>query len=131
MSHTVENLLIVCMDFRLPEVHFAWAEENLGNQNYDLVALAGSQKSIMDEDTRRAVFKQIETSLNLHGTKVINIIAHEDCGAYGGSKNFSDWEEEREAYIKDLNVAEQLIKEKFKAEVKKYILRLGGEMEEI
>lgn len=129
MSHTIENLLIVCMDFRLPKKHVNWAEENLGNKNYDLVALAGAQKAILDEDTRNTAFKQIETSVDLHGTKVINIIAHEDCGAYGGSKIFSGWEEEKQKYIDDLNEAEKLIKEKFEVEVKKYILFLDGKIE--
>lgn len=129
MSHTIENLLIVCMDFRLPKNHLDWAEKNLGNKNYDLVALAGAQKAILDEDTRITVLKQIETSVNLHGTKVVNIVAHEDCGAYGGSKKFSGWEEEKKKYIDDLNEAERSIKEKFEVEVKKYILLLDGKIE--
>ncbi|MDD5043346.1 MAG: hypothetical protein PHD51_01600 [Patescibacteria group bacterium] len=129
MSHSIENLLIVCMDFRLPKIHVDWAEKILGNKNYDLVALAGSQKAILDEDTRAAVFKQIETSVNLHGIKTINIIAHEDCGAYGGSKAFSSWGEERQKYVEDLAKAEKLVKEKFEVEVKKYILLLNGKVE--
>ena len=129
MSHTIENLLIVCMDFRLPKVHVGWAEENLGNKNYDLIALAGAQKAILDEDTRGTVFKQIETSVNLHGTKVVNLIAHEDCGAYGGSKSFPSWEEEKQKYMSDLSEAEKLIKEKFEVKVKKYILFLDNKID--
>ena len=62
MFHTIENLFIVCMDFRLPKVHVNWAEENLGNKNYDLVALAGAQEAVIDEDTRETVRCKVEAN---------------------------------------------------------------------
>lgn len=123
MSHTCKNLVLTCMDFRFPRKISEWAESQGLTRDYDLVSLAGAQKSILDSDSRATLLKQVELSVELHGTREFIIIAHRDCGAYGGSKSFNSWEEERAKYSKDLELAKNVIKEKFpKIDVKKMIL---------
>lgn len=123
MSHTCHNFLLTCIDFRFQEAIHAWAAEKGMIKDFDLVSLAGVQKSILDEDTRATALKQLDISVRLHGIETVILVAHQDCGAYGGSKSFTSWEEEKAKYSADLTSAAALIKEKFSTlEVKKMIL---------
>jgi carbonic anhydrase len=95
-------------------------------KDYDLVCLAGSQKSFLDNDTQPAALKQLNISSRLHEVKRVILVAHQDCGAYGGSKTFASLDEEFQRYTTDLNATETLIKEKHpNLEVKKFIAKFG------
>ena len=132
MSHNCQNLLIHCMDFRLVKSHSNWAQGTLGDKNYDLVAIAGSQKNFLDEATRATALKQVDISTRLHGVTQVNLVAHEDCGAYGGSKTFSSFEEEKAKYLIDMNEAEKIILAQFPTlTVKKYLMMLSGDVVEL
>lgn len=123
MSHTCKNLIVICMDFRFQSAITDWAEAEGYTKDFDLVSLAGAQKSILDEDTRTTALKQIDLSVDLHGSNQVVLIAHQDCGAYGGSVVFENWEQEREKYIADMEAAEVIIKQKHPAvKVRKMIL---------
>lgn len=123
MSHTCNNLFIRCMDFRFQAVMDEWAKDNGLDKNYDLVVLAGAQKSILDEDTAATALKQVELSNKLHESNTVILMAHQDCGAYGGSKAFGGWEEERQRYIDDMTLAGAKINEKFpNLKIRKLIL---------
>jgi len=111
------------MDFRFNEAIHAWAEKQGLIKDFDLVALAGAQKNFLDEETKGVALKQLDISSRLHGIKTVLLVAHQDCGAYGGSKAFASWEKERAKYTEDLTHAAGLIKEKFPAlNVRKMIL---------
>ncbi len=123
MSHNCNNLLITCIDFRFHKAICKWVNENGLTNDYDLVSMAGVQKSLLDEDTSVAVLKQIGISEKLHGINTVIFIAHQDCGAYGGSSAFESWEEEKEKYIEDMFSAEEVIKSKWpNLHVKKLLL---------
>ena len=123
MSHTCNHLFVRCIDFRFQEAMDEWAKAQGLTKDYDLVVLAGAQKSILDEDTAATAMKQVELSVKLHESNTVIIMAHQDCGAYGGSKSFANWEEERSQYVTDLGAAESKIKEKDEnINVKKLIL---------
>ncbi|HMB26327.1 MAG TPA: carbonic anhydrase, partial [Patescibacteria group bacterium] len=122
------SLLVVCMDFRFHRDINQWIERNDLTGNYDLISLAGAQKAIVDPTTRNMVLQQIKLSAMLHSTKEVILLAHEDCGAYGGSNAFSSWEQEKKQYIDDMNKAESLIKEKVPGlQVKKMMLTFEKE----
>jgi len=99
------------MDFRYPEVVIEWAKSNGMSRDYDLISLAGAQKAVLDEDTRETVFKQLKISTDLHGINRVVIVAHQDCGAYGGSAAFKSLEEEKEKYADDMRKAAEIIRE--------------------
>ena len=111
------------MDFRFQSAITDWAESQGYTKDFDLVSLAGAQKAILDEDTRATALKQVDLSVELHGSNQVVLISHQDCGAYGGSDAFENWEEERGQYITDMEAAEVIIKEKHAdLKVKKMIL---------
>ena len=112
MSHTCNHFLLTCIDFRFHKAIHEWLEKQGMLKDYDLVCLAGSQKSFLDEDSQPTALKQLAISSRLHEVKRVILIAHQDCGAYGGSKAFGSLEEEFQRYATDLNAAETLIKEK-------------------
>jgi len=131
MTHQCKNVLVACEDFRMVKNHVNWADHTLGDRNYDLVTAGGSQKAIVDETTRDSILKWIGIGVDLHKANMVVIIAHEDCGAYGGSSAFNDWDEEKAKYVEDMNTAEGLIKTNFSVEVKKFVMMLDGTIEEI
>lgn len=127
MSHNCNNLLLTCIDFRFNEAIHEWAEKQGLIKDFDLVALAGAQKNFLEEDTRGVALKQLDISSRLHGIKTVLLVAHQDCGAYGGSRAFTSWDEEKAKYAADLHAAEALIKEKFLLmEVRKLILTFNA-----
>jgi len=114
---------MTCIDFRFHEAIHNWTKENDLTKNFDLVSLAGAQKSVLDEDTRATIFKQLDISTRLHGIETVLLLAHQDCGAYGGSQAFANFEEEKARYLADMTQAQSLIMEKFpQLQVKKLMV---------
>jgi len=125
MAHKCKAILVVCMDFRFQKAIGEFAEDQSLQGKYDLFSIAGTQKSFLDALTRKIALKQIELSKNLHGTSDVYLIAHWDCGAYGGSKAFESAEAERNRYIGDLQKAKEIINENFASlTVHKYLANL-------
>jgi len=108
MKHTCSTLVLQCMDFRFIDDIGMFMESMDLRGDYDVVSLAGAQKNIADpydsHDTE-LVYRQLEISKKLHGMKQVILLAHMDCGAYGGSKAFASKDEERARYLKDLDHA--------------------------
>lgn len=77
---------------------------------------------------RDFLLKQLQISVMLHSPKTILLIQHEDCGAYGGSKAFSSFEEEQVAHRAELDKVEALLKESFSQAIEKYFILLSGEV---
>ena len=120
--HTVDNLVISCIDFRFRAKVAEWVKSELGDAS-DLAAIAGASKAILDEDTKASVLKQIDIASRLHAIKTVHILDHVDCGAYGGSGQFDSKEAEVEMHKTELEKAKKLIHAKFPGlEVKTYLL---------
>lgn len=98
------------MDFRHFN-HQALHEYMMGQgiKSYDLVAVPGSGKAILDEKSRASIVNAVKISLELHESKTIYIIHHRDCGAYGGRKAFQSSELELEHHKSELKNARQLL----------------------
>lgn len=121
--HHCTNFLLTCMDFRFRTAIEDWAKQNNYTEDYDLISMAGAQKSINDEDTRAGLLKQIKISTELHNAQKVIMIAHRDCGAYGGSKSFGSWEEELKKYTEELQKAEEIVKANYpNVDVRKLVL---------
>ena len=126
--HTCEAVVLHCIDFRFRSILGAYLQKRFP-RGYDLVSLAGSVKRLAaDSLENNFVLDQIRVSNKLHEPKVIVLIQHEDCGAYGGSKAFTNFEEELNFQKSELGKAEQILKKEFSQTIKKYLARLSGEM---
>lgn len=106
-------LILTCMDYRIQEAVIGFADHNKLRGAYDLIAVAGAQKALVDVSLRFALMKQIKMAVEQHGVTMICLIGHEDCGAYGGSKAFPNKEAEIAAYRKDMDAALQLLTRQF------------------
>jgi carbonic anhydrase len=117
MSHQCKALIIHCIDFRLIDYIESFLKEklNLRPGDYDFLGLAGGVKELVADENggREFILKNIEVSINLHKVYQIIFVQHEDCGAYGGKEAFQDFRHEIETHKKDMDKAEEIIKEKF------------------
>lgn len=119
MQHKTEAIVVTCIDFRLQHHIEKWLGENLGEMQYDRVALAGG---VFDFD---AILKQVEISSRLHDINKAILMNHEDCGAYGAAGT-------KEKHIQDLMKAESRIEAAFAhLDVETYYLHLDGTFEQI
>jgi hypothetical protein len=78
--------IVWCFDNRF-QLGFSKFLKKLGIVNSDPIKIAGGAKSLASperETDRRFVFEQIRTSIRLHETKLVILMLHSDCGAYGG-----------------------------------------------
>lgn len=128
MSHKCKALIVTCMDFRFQSALVYFAKKLGLEKNYDLFSIAGTQKTFIDQETQAVALKQVELSQKLHGMTDVYLIAHWDCGAYGGSKAFESDEKQKTQYINDLDAAKKIILDKFSTvKVHKFLAHLDGE----
>ena len=127
-KHMCEAVVLHCIDFRFRNMLGEYLRKRFP-EGYDLVSVAGSVKRlVLDPLEHNFVLDQIRVSNKLHEPKTIVLIQHEDCGAYGGSKAFADFQEELDTQKSELEKAETLLKEQFSQNVEKYLARLSGEI---
>ena len=118
-EHTCEVVVVHCIDFRLQPYLNGWLVDHFGERNYDRVAVAGAVKNL------DFVMGQLEISHRLHQVKVVVLINHEDCGAYGAQGT-------KEHHHHDLVDAEEKIKARFPTlRVEAFYLHLSGMFERI
>jgi carbonic anhydrase len=61
--------------------------KRLGVSNSDPIRIAGGAKCLASPEhqgEREFVLEQIRKSIRLHGTELVILMLHSDCGAYGG-----------------------------------------------
>lgn len=121
-------LVLHCIDFRFRKSLALFLESRFGD-SYDLVSVAGGVKELVSgPQDHNFILEQLEISDRLHKPKLIVLIQHEDCGAYGGSATFGDFSKEQEFQKSELAKAEALLKQQFSQPVEKYLARLSGEI---
>ncbi len=82
--------IVWCFDNRF-QLGFTKFLKRLGVIYSDPIKIAGGAKSLASPDLetdREFVLQQIRTSIRLHGTKLVILMVHSDCGAYGGLGGF-------------------------------------------
>lgn len=135
-QHTCEAVVLQCIDFRFRNMLNEYLQKRFP-EGYDLVSVAGSVKRLAADPSTGSgqvplennfVLDQIRVSDKLHEPKAIVLIQHEDCGAYGGSKAFANFDEELSTQKSELAKAEQILKQQFSQPVEKYFARLSGEV---
>ena len=119
MVHSCDALIVCCIDFRFQKYIRDWTDKELIDKTYDLVGFAGSTKEL---DT---VMKQVDISVELHHTKDIYLIHHEDCGAYGA-------EDSKERHKHDLKKARKAVLQKYpNVQVHLLYIYLNGNFEKV
>ena len=128
-NHHCEALVLHCIDFRFRKSLSKYLIECFP-EGYDLIAVAGGVKRLLTDGTENNfLLDQLRISNRLHNPEKIVLLQHEDCGAYGGSKAFQDFEIERAFQKQELQKAEDFLKNHFSQKVEKYFAKLSGEIE--
>jgi carbonic anhydrase len=108
------SIVVSCIDYRFWPIALPLLQKEFGD--FDLIGLAGASKNIaspLHEADRHAVLESIRTSISLHNAETLILTNHLDCGAYGGSKKFSSYEEELNFHKLELQKAEKIVGEIF------------------
>ncbi len=122
-THCCKFALIQCIDFRFRAATEEFATKLFGTPDFDLYSWPGAAKKLADDATREAALADIRVCAELHHGEKLVIVSHMDCGAYGGSKAFSDIEEEIKKMTADLHKARDIVREAHPTlEVETYLL---------
>ncbi len=103
-SHVCTAALICCMDFRFWKATTNYVQNTLGIYDFDLVTQAGGCQCVAENevDMIQKVEKHLSISKGLHKIKMLVIVNHQDCGAYGGAKAFADEKSEQAEHMRHL-----------------------------
>jgi hypothetical protein len=115
--HHVPVAAIYCLDPRFRKQHEQFVSQELGFDEFDQYVFPGGPKALANEATRGVFLDAIErVSVGLHHVKELVLIAHRDCGAYGGSGFFDSKggaPAEKAAQVEDLKIARGVLLERF------------------
>lgn len=137
--HTCEMFLRGCIDWRIHQAVSEFVKNILEVRDYDYSGYPGGVKKIVELGEQRPGIlgwlswrfwmavnflstlvtgkehdfgtKTVLLSCRLHGVKSVVLVAHEDCGAYGGSKSFANYEAERTFHIAQMKKAVRVIEQ--------------------
>ena len=107
-----ESIVLTCIDFRFRK-EVGDLLSRAGFRDFDLVALPGASKAVIEESSRGVLFHAVEASLALHHPRRIIVVDHIDCGAYGGSAAFAGPEDEEAFHAARLDEAREIIRGEF------------------
>ncbi|MFA5128640.1 MAG: carbonic anhydrase [Patescibacteria group bacterium] len=127
--HHVPVAAIYCLDPRFRTQHEQFISRELGFEEFDQYVFPGGPKALVSEPTRNVFLEALKNvSINLHHIEKIILIAHRDCGAYGGSVAFPDLATEEATQIKDLQTVRDILLEQFpKISVSMFYAEIIGE----
>jgi len=89
-QYECDAAIVWCFDNRF-QLGFTKFLKRTGVTYSDPIKIAGGAKCLASPDResdREFVLQQIRTSIRLHGTKLVILMVHSDCGAYGGLAGF-------------------------------------------
>ncbi len=125
--YAADACVVWCYDDRFYKLLKGFGKKQ-GFVHIDLVKVAGGAKALAGGPSpeRDFVLNQIATSLRLHGTKRVILMLHRDCGAYGGSKQFSDADKEEAHYVDQLKIAKDFVQKEVSVPVDAYLGDFDG-----
>jgi hypothetical protein len=130
-KYVCDAAIVWCFDNRF-QLGFAKFLKRQGVVNSDPIKIAGGAKSLASpehESDREFVLEQIRKSINLHHTRLVVLMLHSDCGAYGGlAKGFKgDARVEAEHHQAELRRAAEFLRQEIPAiEVQAYFVDFEG-----
>lgn len=111
-AHHCEGVALTCVDFRFWKAAIEFVENGLGIKDFDFPSIPGATKAI--NENADLALNCIAIPCDLHQAKKVVLIHHQDCGAYGGLKNFGgDKKAEQDHHEKELRKAKVKILEKY------------------
>lgn len=114
-----DALVVHCMDYRLQKFLHPWIILRFGQDNFDIISLAGG---VHDYEM---VLKYVQLAVQIHSIHTVCLINHEDCRAYGREGTYK-------RHKHDLQDAQQKIRRLFpKLKVEPFFLHLDGVFEQI
>jgi carbonic anhydrase len=124
-------VVVWCFDHRF---HLAFSKflKHIGLREIDIVKVAGGAKSLAStgpQPDREFVLEQIRASVRLHHTRLIILMLHSDCGAYGGiaSAFAGDSQAEARHHEEELRRAAACVREAIPGvEVRSYFVDFEG-----
>ena len=127
--HDCQAVVLHCIDFRFNEELDNYFDRRFP-QGYDVISIAGSCKGLLiDEEHRKFLLEQFQISHKLHHPKTIALVQHEDCAAYGGSKNFGNAVAEEQFHKEESEKAGKLLSRDFpEMQIEGYYAKLSGEV---
>ena len=90
-AYTCDAAVVDCFDQRFELVTQKYLQRH-GIKTPDRIKLAGGIKQLAGNEVdpeNSFIIQQLRTSSRLHGTRRVLLIAHSDCGAYGGLAAFN------------------------------------------
>ena len=112
--HKVPAAAFFCLDPRFFEQTVAFIKEELGFEHFDPYVMPSGPRVLVRDETRSVMLGNIErVSIGLHHVSEMVLVAHRDCGAYGGSAAFKGPAEEKATQVEDLKLARGILNEKF------------------
>lgn len=123
--YSAEACIVWCFDARTS----GDLDDFLSNRGFtraDVIKVAGGAKALAFNQSvaksaeeieaglsaREFLLNQIETSIRLHGPKLVVLMLHVDCGGYGYSKAFSSPEAELTHHENELEAAKEFLANK-------------------
>jgi hypothetical protein len=112
--YVCDAAVVWCFDHRF-QLGFGKFLKRIGVVNPDPIRIAGGAKGLASperESDREFVLEQIRKSMQLHGTRLVILKLHSDCGAYGGLAAFGgDPRAEAEHHQEELRRAAQFLRD--------------------
>jgi carbonic anhydrase len=110
--HHCEGVVLTCVDFRFWNQAIDFINNCLGIADFDFPSIPGAAKAI--NENAELALNCIAIPCNLHHAQKIVLIHHQDCGAYGGLKNFGgDKKMEQAHHEGELRKAKKIILGKY------------------
>ncbi|HCC23805.1 TPA: hypothetical protein DF272_06555 [Candidatus Falkowbacteria bacterium] len=109
MTQLSKAIFVGCIDPRYQVAFHEFLVRRDLFGHHDPVQLAGGPKIFLVERSRDLALDQVHIAIYEHGVTEVYLMAHWDCLAYGGSKNFASKELERQRYEFDLADVKALI----------------------
>ncbi len=120
--YTAKGTVLWCFDDRFTEA-LEKLKTSMPGEHFDDVRIAsGGLKKLASpekESDREEVLEEIFKSVKLHHSNTVFMMAHNECGDYGGNTD-------RDFYLKELAKAEHVIQEHFNMEVVKLFVDFDG-----
>lgn len=129
-QYVCDAAIVWCFDHRF-QTGFGKFLKRIGVVSPDPIRVAGGAKGLASpekESDRQFVLDQIRTSMRLHGTKLVILKLHSDCGAYGGLARFGgDARAEAEHHERELLRAAECLRAAIpEIEVRGYFVDFEG-----
>ena len=112
-NYVADAAIIWCFDHRF-HLPFSKFLKKIGIVWVDVIKLPGGVKSLASpacDTDREFVLRQIRTAIRLHQPRLVILMAHSDCGGYGGLEAFGgDTEREAQHHAGELQRAAEIVR---------------------